>query len=114
MCILLPFLSSGKSPCCLSETAFPTFKYNIKMNTTEILLKVIEYLDLTLEKRESSIIFRLTKEFSITAYKVHYRVHKTSPRGLAFIRLILFHTFKIHSLTAVLNINIPVTIVSPN
>jgi len=74
------------------------------MNTTEILLKVLEYLDLTPEKRESSIIIRLAKEFSITAYRVHYCVHKTSLSGPAFIRLSLFYTLKIHSLTALLNI----------
>jgi hypothetical protein len=52
--------------------------------------------------RTDSIIIRLAKEFSITAYRVHYLVHKTSLRGPAFIRLSLFHTLKIHFLTAVL------------
>jgi len=73
------------------------------MNSTEILLKVIEYIEMTLEKCESSIIIRLAKD----------RVHKNSLRGPALIRLTLFHTLKIHSLTAVLNINFPVTM-SPN
>jgi hypothetical protein len=84
------------------------------MNTTEVLLKVIDYLELTLEKCKSSIIIRLAKEFSITTYRVHYHVYKTSLRGPAFISLSLFHTLKIHCLTAVLNINFTVTIMSPS
>ena len=80
----------------------------------KILLKFIGYLELTLEKCKSSIIIRLAKEFSITVYRVHCRVHKTSPKGPAFIRLSLFHTLKFHLLAVVLNINIPVTIMSPN
>jgi hypothetical protein len=98
----------------LPETAFPTYEYNIKINTTETLLRVIEYLELTLEKCKSSIIIWLAKEFSITAYRVRYHVHKTSLRGPAYIRLSLFYTLKMHSITAVLNINFPVTIMSPN
>lgn len=71
------------------------------MNTTEILLSVIEYLKLTLEKCESSVIIRLAKEFSITAYRVRYHVHKTSLSGPVYICRSVFHTLKIHSITAV-------------
>jgi hypothetical protein len=67
----------------MPETVFPTYEYDIKINTTAILLKVIEYLELTLEKCESSVIIRPAKEFSITVYRVHYLVHKTSLRAPA-------------------------------
>jgi hypothetical protein len=83
------------------------------MNNTDVLPKVIECIELTFEKCESCVIIRLAKAFSITASRVHNRVHKTSLSGTNFIRLSIFHTSKIHSLTAVLNINFPAALRSP-
>ena len=79
-----------------------------------MLLKVIEYPELTLEKCEFSIIIRLAKAFGITAFRIHYRVHKSSLMGPNFIRLSSFHTLKINSITDILNIYFQVTIIFPN
>jgi hypothetical protein len=60
------------------------------MNTTEILLKVVECIELTFEICESCIIIRMAKAFSITASRVHNRAYKTSLRAQLLSVLVYF------------------------